>query len=156
MPANLFAITSLLPSGRLQIVANRGAIILDPASGDVTPLPEVPIAARTYPASAATVLLPLKATEDFKATSLYCGGTDLTPDQWVDPGTDLLQAPATTSCVTLTGDDTNPTWQTEEDLPEGRVMGTGILLPDGKVLVVNGANAVSGPCVVPFDGVLMR
>lgn len=32
------------------------------------------------------------------------------------------------------------TWEDDDSLPEGRVMGNAIILPDGKVLVVNGAN----------------
>ena len=31
-------------------------------------------------------------------------------------------------------------WEEDDPLPEGRVMGNAIILPDGKVLVVNGAN----------------
>jgi hypothetical protein len=31
-------------------------------------------------------------------------------------------------------------WEDDDPLPEGRVMGNAIILPDGKVLVVNGAN----------------
>ena len=36
--------------------------------------------------------------------------------------------------------ETSNTWEDDDPLPEGRVMGNAILLPDGKVLVVNGAN----------------
>jgi Domain of unknown function (DUF1929) len=41
--------------------------------------------------------------------------------------------------------ETSNQWEDDDPLPEGRVMGNAIIMPDGKVLVVNGANVgVSG------------
>jgi Domain of unknown function (DUF1929) len=41
--------------------------------------------------------------------------------------------------------ETSNQWEDDDPLPEGRVMGSAIIMPDGKVLVVNGANTgVSG------------
>jgi len=45
--------------------------------------------------------------------------------------------PADDSCVRITPDTTN-TFEDDDDLPEGRVMGNFILLPNGKVFLVNG------------------
>lgn len=43
-------------------------------------LPNTPHAVRTYPGSAATALLPLTPANNYTATILMCGGTNLQPD----------------------------------------------------------------------------
>lgn len=47
--------------------------------------------------------------------------------------------PASASCVRITPDVTN-TFEEDDDLPDGRVMGNFILLPNGKIFLVNGVN----------------
>lgn len=50
------------------------------------------------------------------------------------------QSPASNQCtrMTLTTTGIAAGWQVES-LPEARVMGEGVLLPDGRVLIINGA-----------------
>lgn len=68
---------------------------------------------------------------------MFCGGSDLTPQQWTD-ASPKVGYPADASCVTMTPD-VDITWQDDDTLPDlGRVMGNMILLPDGKVFLVNG------------------
>jgi len=51
---------------------------------------------------------------------------------------------ATTSCVSISPD-VSPDWVEEDPLPEGRVMGNMITLPDGRLFVLNGVqNGVAG------------
>jgi hypothetical protein len=42
--------------------------------------PNTPHSVRTYPGSAATALLPLTPANNYTATILMCGGTNLQPD----------------------------------------------------------------------------
>lgn len=51
---------------------------------------------------------------------------------------DIAQYKASTSCVSITPD-VSTQYQTEDPLPEGRSMGNFILLPNGKILCLNGA-----------------
>jgi hypothetical protein len=83
LPANLFPLTWLLPSGNLFINANLGTEIFDYKNNVEYPLADVPHAVRTYPGSAATAMLPLTPANNWTATLMFCGGTDLQPDQWV-------------------------------------------------------------------------
>lgn len=56
---------------------------------DFVPLPlkidaldDIPSAVRTYPASGATAMLPLTVANNWTATIIFCGGTNLRSDQW--------------------------------------------------------------------------
>ena len=51
----------------------------------------------------------------------------------------LYRYPADASCVSM-APDVSVDWKTEESMPFGRSMGNFILLPNGKVFLVNGAN----------------
>lgn len=51
----------------------------------------------------------------------------------------LYRYPADASCVSMSPD-VSVDWKTEESMPFGRSMGNFILLPNGKVFLVNGAN----------------
>lgn len=100
----------------------------------------VPHAVRTYPASASSAMLPLTPANGYNATVMYCGGTNISDDQWLQPGLNLLQFASDNSCIKISPA-TSLEWQEEDYLPEGRVMGNAILLPDGTVLVINGAQS---------------
>ncbi|KAG9014848.1 hypothetical protein FRB94_009006 [Tulasnella sp. JGI-2019a] len=138
LPANLFPLTWLIPSGKLFIQTNFGAELFDPLTNTETTLPDVPHAVRTYPASAATAMLPLTPANNWTATVLFCGGTDLQPAQWT-AGLDLTQVAASASCVYMTPD-VDPTWHDDDDLPDGRSMANFVMLPDATLFLCNGAN----------------
>lgn len=101
----------------------------------------MPHAVRTYPASAATVMLPMTVENNWRATVIYCGGSDIAPDRWRS-GDALINVAASDSCIKITPE-TSAAWEEDDPLPEGRVMGNAILLPDGTIFVANGANTVS-------------
>lgn len=138
LPANLYPITHLLPTGQILLNINLNAAVLDYHTNTEYPLPAVPHAVRTYPASAANVMLPLTVANNWTATVMYCGGSDLQSDQWTS-GIALINVPASDSCISITPETSNQ-WVDEDSLPEGRVMGNAILLPDGTIFVANGAN----------------
>ncbi|KAF8587998.1 copper radical oxidase [Ramaria rubella] len=140
LPANLYPLTWLLPSGNLFIQANWAATIFsykdNNFAGTDNPIADIPGAVRTYPASAASAMLPLTPQNNWTATILFCGGTNLQPDQW-SLDWNIAQYPASDSCVSITPD-VSVNWVTEDSLPGGRVMGNFILMPNGKIFLVNG------------------
>ncbi|KAI0029391.1 glyoxal oxidase N-terminus-domain-containing protein [Vararia minispora EC-137] len=137
LPANLYPLTFLLPSGRLLVQANRKTAIIDHRAGTEELLGDVPDAVRTYPASASVVLLPLTPRNRWEATIMFCGGSNISDDEWTN---NLAQAPASKSCVQITPD-VSGQYDHTDSLPEGRTMGNLILLPTGQVMLLNGANS---------------
>lgn len=83
-------------------------------------------------------MLPLTPANNYMATILFCGGSNLQPDQWVVSWA-IAAYPADGSCVTIKPD-TDPKWRDDASLPEGRTMGNFVLLPNGKIFLVNGGN----------------
>jgi hypothetical protein len=52
-------------------------------TGLETPLPDMPNnVARVYPASGAVAMLPLTPANNYTPTILFCGGTNMTDDEW--------------------------------------------------------------------------
>lgn len=138
LPCNLYPLTWLLPSGNLFIQSNLQATIFDWQNAVEHPLPNIPHAVRTYPASAATAMLPLTPANNWTATVLFCGGTDLQPDQWMEsPTWNVAEYKADTSCVSMTPD-YDSEWVEEDTMLEGRSMGQFIQLPDGRLFHLNG------------------
>ncbi|GAA5964759.1 hypothetical protein JCM3765_002545 [Sporobolomyces pararoseus] len=136
LPANLFPLTWLLPSGNIFIQTNLGTEIFDYKNNIEYPLADIPHAVRTYPGSGATAMMPLTPANNWTATIMFCGGTDLQPDQWV-LNWNIAGYPADATCVSMTPD-VSTEWKDEESLPEGRVMGNWIYLPDGRLVLING------------------
>jgi hypothetical protein len=106
---------------------------------------------RVYPASGATALLPMTPANNYSQTVLFCGGATLTNDQWGNyswPNADTWNIPASNRCHRLEPQPQNgqPAAYVEDDaMLETRTMGQFIILPDGKLLVVNGGlNGTAG------------
>ncbi|KAG5335700.1 hypothetical protein C0989_000621 [Termitomyces sp. Mn162] len=138
LPANLFPLTWLLPSGRLLIQSNWETVLYDYKKQKETPLDNIPDAVRVYPASAGTAMLPLTPANNWTATILFCGGSNVKTNQWLDPDWIIPRYPASTSCVRITPD-ISTSYEHDDPLPEQRSMGNLIFLPDGKILCLNGA-----------------
>jgi hypothetical protein len=83
LPTNLYPLTWMLPSGKLLIQSNWDTALLDHRTYEETKLDNMIDAVRTYPASAGTVMLPLTPANNWTATVLFCGGTNLKSDQYV-------------------------------------------------------------------------
>jgi Glyoxal oxidase N-terminus len=138
LPANLFPLTFLLPSGNVFIQTNWGAEVFDVTNNTEYTYPNIPHAVRTYPASAGNMMLPLTPANNWQATLLFCGGCDLEPDQWTQDWA-IAAYPADATCVSITPDQSQQ-WVDDDSIPQGRSMGNMIGLPDLKVLLINGAN----------------
>lgn len=106
---------------------------------------------RVYPASGATAMLPLTPANNYTPTILFCGGSNMTDDQWGNysfPVIDTFNYPASNDCQSITPEPTDgssPVYVQDDDLPIGRTMGQFIALPNGKMLLLNGgANGTAG------------
>lgn len=137
LPVNLYPLTWLLPSGNLFLQSNWKTSLLDYKTKKETPLDEMKDAVRVYPASGGSAMLPLTPDNNYTATLVFCGGSNLQSDQWTTDW-DIAAFNASASCVRITPDE-SASYVEDDPLPEGRSMGNMILLPNGKILMLNGA-----------------
>ncbi|KDR70229.1 hypothetical protein GALMADRAFT_230209 [Galerina marginata CBS 339.88] len=149
---NAYAHTFLMPSGKLFVQANVSTVLWDHKANVETPLPPMPGAVvRVYPASGATAMLPLTPANNYTPTVMFCGGSDMPDYAWGNytfPFINTWEYPASKDCQRITPEPTDgsaPTYQQDDDLLESRSMGQFVILPTGKLLVVNGAlNGTAG------------
>ncbi|THU91855.1 hypothetical protein K435DRAFT_673254 [Dendrothele bispora CBS 962.96] len=139
--ANHFPIMMLLPSGNIFVAANRQAMLFNWRNNTEVGqrLPEIPNGIRvTSPYSAGAVLLPLTPENNYTPEVMICGGSNVSDA--INPLQLSSQTPASTQCarMVLTPQGIAADW-TVEDMPQPRVMPELILLPDGRILIVNGA-----------------
>jgi hypothetical protein len=106
---------------------------------------------RVYPASGAVAMLPLTVANNYSQTILFCGGSDMPADNWGNysfPAVNTWEYPASTDCQRITPepvDGSPPMYTSDDPMPVGRTMGQFIILPDGTLLVINGAlNGTAG------------
>lgn len=106
---------------------------------------------RVYPASGANALLPMTVANNYSQTIIFCGGNNLTNDQWGNyswPNADTWNIPASSRCDTIEPEPLNGgtvEYVSDDPMPEGRTMGQFIILPNGQLLVVNGGlNGTAG------------
>jgi len=97
-------------------------------------------------------MLPLTPFNGYNPTILFCGGQFFdTDDAWGDygyPHIDTWTVPASNDCQRITpepADGSSPNYVQDDDLPVGRTMGQFVALPDGTMLLLNGAaNGTAG------------
>ncbi|KAF8578125.1 copper radical oxidase [Ramaria rubella] len=137
--SNQFPIMFSLPNGNLFVAANTQAMVFDWRKNMETRLPGIPNGVRvSSPFSATAVLLPLSPKNNYIPEVLICGGT--TVSDTADPTTISSQTPASKQCSRIVLDTTGIAagWQVET-MPQARIMSDAILLPDGRVFIVGGA-----------------
>ncbi|KAK7042275.1 putative fungistatic metabolite [Favolaschia claudopus] len=131
--------SSSLPSGKLFVAANNQAMLLDWQTNIETRLPNFPNGQRVvYPMNAAAVLLPLTPENNYTPEILICGGSHVS-DQTRSEDLDAQHDYGSAQCSRMVLNDAGIAagWKTEW-MPEPRLMSEGTLLPDGKVLIING------------------
>lgn len=106
---------------------------------------------RVYPASGATAMLPLTPANNYTPTILFCGGSDMSEyafGNYSFPFIDTWNYPASRDCQRITPepqDGSTPAYVQDDEMLDGRTMGQFVILPDGKLLVVNGGgNGTAG------------
>lgn len=138
---NLYPFVFLNIDGNLFIFANNRAILFHYAGGKVVKTyPAIPGGdPRSYPSTGSAVLLPLKNLQGtaLEAEVLVCGGA---PKGSYIQATKGIFVKALDTCGRMKITDPNPQW-TMETMPQARVMGDMTLLPNGNVLIINGAGA---------------
>ncbi|KAL3731749.1 hypothetical protein ACJRO7_028601 [Eucalyptus globulus] len=163
---NLYPFLHLLPDGNLFIFANKRSILFDYKKNWV--IKEYPVIPgfdkRNYPSTGSSVLLPMRLGGGSKmpaAEVMICGGSP--PGAFTKSDKLRVFVEASWSCGRLRVSDPNPEW-TMEQMPMPRVMSDMMILPNGHVLLINGAtngtagwedarNAVYNPVLyLPPDG----
>ncbi|KAJ8772625.1 hypothetical protein K2173_027802 [Erythroxylum novogranatense] len=138
---NLYPFVFLNVDGNLFIFSNNRAILFDYKTAKVVKTyPMIPGGdPRNYPSTGSAVLLPLKNLKaaDIEAEVLVCGGAPKGSYIQARRGT-FVRALDTCGRIKIT--DPNPQW-VMETMPQPRVMSDMTLLPDGNVLIINGAGA---------------
>ncbi|KAF9524921.1 copper radical oxidase [Crepidotus variabilis] len=149
---NAYAHTYLMPSGKMFVQANLSTVLWDHINNIETPLPDMPKGvARVYPASGATAMLPLTPANNWTSTVLFCGGNDM-PEyhygNYTFPFVNTWDMPASRDCQRITPepqDGSSAVYEQDDDMLEERTMGQFIILPTGKMLVINGGlNGTAG------------
>lgn len=135
---NLYPFLHLLPDGNLFIFANTRSVLFDYNQNRVIKeFPPIPGGdPRNYPSSGSSILLPLDENKGYiEAEIMVCGGAPHGSFEGAVQG-NYMQALST--CGRLKVTDQNPTW-VMENMPMARVMGDMLLLPNGHVIIINGA-----------------
>ncbi|KAI3861557.1 hypothetical protein MKW98_000509 [Papaver atlanticum] len=135
---NLYPFVHLSVDGNLFIFANNRAILFDYKKNSIVrTYPQIPGGdPRNYPSSGSSVLLPLSAAGT-EAEVLICGGAPKGSYAQANKGVFVT---ALRTCGRIKITDASPQWVVE-NMPTARVMGDMTLLPDGNVLIVNGASS---------------
>ncbi|KAJ7173993.1 DUF1929-domain-containing protein [Mycena crocata] len=148
---NAYAHTFLLASGQVFVQANFSTMSWNPKTNVETPLPDMPNQViRVYPASGGVAMLPLTVANNYEQTILFCGGSDMPDSAWGNysfPNINTWDYPASKDCQRITPEPTqgSAAYEQDDDMIEGRTMGQFIILPTGKLLMVNGgANGTAG------------
>ncbi|KAJ6264238.1 hypothetical protein Dda_0381 [Drechslerella dactyloides] len=129
-PYYMYPFIHTLRDGNLFVFASKSAQIFNVNNNAVVrELPDLPGEFRSYPNTGTSVLLPLSSSDGYTSRVLVCGG-----GAYQD-----ISSPTDASCGRIVADDPRAQW-TLESMPQGRVMVEGVLLADGKVLLINGAN----------------
>ncbi|XP_057794788.1 aldehyde oxidase GLOX-like [Salvia miltiorrhiza] len=147
---NLYPFVFLNVDGNLFIFANNRAILFDYVRGVVVrTYPTIPGGdPRNYPSSGSAVLLPLQTGG--VAEVLVCGGAPKGSFTSANNGNFVA---ALNTCGRIRINDANPQWLMET-MPLARVMGDMVLLPNGNVLIINGAGAGTAGWTIARNPVL--
>ncbi|KAI3455080.1 hypothetical protein Pfo_011743 [Paulownia fortunei] len=137
---NLYPFLHLLPDGNLFIFANTRSIVFDYKQNlIIREFPAIPGGdSRNYPSSGSSVLLPIDENiTPVEVEVMICGGASHNAFQLAIRGTFLR---ASSTCGRLKITDQEPAWKME-NMPMPRVMSDTLLLPNGDVIIINGAGS---------------
>jgi len=139
---NLFPFITVLPDGRLFVVANSLSMIYNWKTNTEQRTPNMPNGVIVnYPWSAGSALLPLTPDNNYTPEVMFCGGSVPYQNPNINAWETSSQAKVGTQCarMQITSAGIKKGWAVEQ-ADVGRVMATAVLTPDGKVLFVGGAH----------------
>ncbi|CAE6495833.1 unnamed protein product [Rhizoctonia solani] len=139
LPHNMFPHVIQLPDNNLFMAANSKAMLFNWQTNTEIRLPDLPNKQIVvYPMSAPAVLLPLTWENNYKPEVVIFGGSQLADT--VKENEVSSQSPTSNqaSRIALDAAGIAAGWS-YDTMPSGRVMGDAVILPDGTVLVLNGA-----------------
>ncbi|GJT59032.1 putative galactose oxidase [Tanacetum coccineum] len=138
---NLYPFVFLNSDGNLFVFSNNRAILFNYNTNQIVKTyPTMPGGhPRNYPSSGSAVLLPLRLKSQLVNAYevLVCGGAP--KGAFVNANNGTFDK-ALDTCGRIKISDKNPQW-VMETMPISRVMGDMLLLPNGHVLIINGASA---------------
>ncbi|KAJ3144293.1 hypothetical protein HK101_002733, partial [Irineochytrium annulatum] len=158
VPYVLYPIVFQLPSSAVFVLMNNWAALLDihssnAATRQLQRLEDDGHAPWNYPFSSNAFLLPMRESDNYTATVMICGGS-------LSKTVQGLAAPASGTDIEISSDecfamrDPGPSasWKKTAPMPNARVMLDSVLLPDGTVMITNGAyqgraGGYGGQCV---------
>ena len=137
--SNLFPVAFPISNGYVFVAANNDAMLYDWQANYERRLPPIPNGVRvTYPMSGTALLLPLSPETEYTSEILVCGGStiDDTRPSWEISS----QEPASAQCsrIILSEEGIARGWEVEY-MPQARIMPDAVLLPTGRIVIVNGA-----------------
>ncbi|KAF7366746.1 Glyoxal oxidase [Mycena sanguinolenta] len=149
---NAYPLSWLMASGNIFMQANLSSTIWNFEDNTETDLPPMPNGVvRVYPASGANTMLPMTPANNYSQTIIFCGGSDMAEPDWGNfsyPYINTWDYPASNDCQRITpepSDGSAPKYIQDDDMPVGRTMSQFVILPDGKLLLVNGGlNGTAG------------
>ncbi|KAJ7667906.1 glyoxal oxidase [Mycena polygramma] len=149
---NAYPLSFLMSSGKMFMQANLSTIIWNYEDNTEFDLPDMPNGVvRVYPASGATTMLPMTPANNYSQTIIFCGGSDMPEPAWGNfsyPYINTWDYPASKDCQRITpepADGSPAAYIQDDDMPQGRTMSQFIILPDGKLFLVNGGlNGTAG------------
>ncbi|KAK4436826.1 Aldehyde oxidase GLOX1 [Sesamum alatum] len=136
---NLYPFLHLLPDGNLFIFANTRSIIFNYKRNHVVrEFPAIPGGdPRNYPSSGSSVLLPIDENAPVVPEIMICGGATRTAFQ-LEKRRVFPRACSTCGRLKITNQE--PAWNME-NMPMQRVMSDMLILPDGDLIIINGARS---------------
>ncbi|XP_020211507.2 aldehyde oxidase GLOX [Cajanus cajan] len=135
---NLYPFLHLSSDGNLFVFANRDSILLNLRRNKVIKtFPRIPgQGSRNYPSSGSSVLLPLDHRDNFtKAEVMVCGGSS-TGALKAAGGGRFLQGLRSCGRMVISGN--KHKWDMDY-MPQPRLLHDMLILPNGKILIINGA-----------------
>ncbi|KAG0151464.1 hypothetical protein CROQUDRAFT_36925 [Cronartium quercuum f. sp. fusiforme G11] len=139
LSSNLYPLVIPLPKvDTVFMAANNDAMLYNWRTGVETPLPPFPNGVRvTYPFSGTGIILPMTHRNGYIPEVLICGGSALS-----DKATEKqvkVSDPASDQCVrmVLEPEGIAKGWEVEK-MPQPRIMPDAVIMPDGKILIING------------------
>ncbi|KAL2929122.1 Aldehyde oxidase GLOX1, partial [Bienertia sinuspersici] len=137
---NLYPFVHLAPDGNLFILANFKAILLDVRTNKIVrKYPDLPGGARNYPGSATAAILPINLNNgetNVDIEVLVCGGGQ--PLAFGKAEKEGIFLPALDTCGKIQVLNPTSNWEMEK-MPAARVMSDMLILPNGEILLLNGA-----------------